>query len=115
MRGSPVNEPRLTETGDGRWLLEGELNFSSVLEVLGTPFTRSTAGREIQIDLQGVTRVDSAGLALLVEWQRESERVGKAITFIHVPEQLLAIASLCGLDEILSFKAGMEKKSDDKQ
>ena len=115
MRGSPVNEPRLTETGDGRWSLEGELNFSSVLEVLGTSFTDSTAGREIQIDLKGVTRVDSAGLALLVEWQRESERAGKAITFINVPEQLLAIASLCGLDEILSFKAGKGKISDDKQ
>jgi phospholipid transport system transporter-binding protein len=115
MWGSPVNEPRLTETGDGRWLLEGELNFSSVLEVLGAPFTGSTAGREIQVDLKGVTRVDSAGLALLVEWQRESERAGKAITFIHVPEQLLAIASLCGLEEILSFKAGKGKKSDDKQ
>ncbi len=110
-----MNEPRLTETGNGRWLLEGELNFSSVLEVPGTPFTGLTAGREIQVDLKGVTRTDSAGLALLLEWQRESERVGKAITFIHVPEQLLAIASLCGLDEILSFQAGKEKKSDDKQ
>jgi phospholipid transport system transporter-binding protein len=104
-----VNEPHLAETGNGRWLLEGELNFSTVLEVLEAPFTSLTDSRDIQVDLKGVTRVDSAGLALLVEWQRESERAGKAITFIHVPEQLLAIASLCGLDEILSFKAGKEK------
>jgi phospholipid transport system transporter-binding protein len=99
-----VTEPRLTEAGNGSWVLEGDLNFSSVLAVLEPPPTALTGNREIQVDLKGVSRADSAGLALLLEWQRESERAGKAITFTHVPEQLLAISRLCGLDEILSFK-----------
>ncbi len=100
-----MTEPRLTEAGNGCWLLEGELNFSSVLGVLELSLTDLTGSQEIQVDLKGVTRADSAGLALLLEWLRESERAGKAITFTNVPEQLLAISRLCGLDEILSFKS----------
>lgn len=99
-----MTEPRLTEAGNGSWLLEGDLNFSSVPVMLEPPPTALTGNREIQVDLKGVTRADSAGLALLLEWLRESERAGKTITFTHVPEQLLAISRLCGLDEILSFK-----------
>jgi len=99
-----LTEPRLTETGNGGWLLEGDLNFSSVSAMLQSSPTAVTGSQEIRIDLKGVSRADSAGLALLLEWLRTSERAGKAITFTHVPEQLLAISRLCGLDEILSFK-----------
>lgn len=99
-----MTDPRLTETDNGDWLLEGDLNFSSVSAVLRSLPTAVTGNREIQVDLMGVTRADSAGLALLLEWLREAERAGRAITFIHVPKQLLAISRLCGLDEILSFK-----------
>lgn len=106
-----MTEPRLTKTGNGNWLLEGDLNFSSVLEVLHSPPTALTGSREIQVDLKGVTRADSAGLALLLEWLRESERAGKAITFTHAPEQLLAISRLCGLDEILSFNKQVSQTS----
>jgi len=92
------------KAGNGRWLLEGELGFATVLAVLESSAKGLTGSRDIQVDLKGITRADSAGLALLVEWLRESERAGKVITFTNVPEQLLAIARLCGLDEILSFQ-----------
>ena len=94
----------LTEAGDGHWLLQGELSFASVPAILKSSAKGFMVSREIEVDLQGVTRADSAGLVLLIEWLRESERVGKVVTFINVPKQLLAIARLCGLDEILSFK-----------
>jgi len=109
-----VAEPTLIETAKGRWLLEGDLSFSSAPAMLKLSARGLTVSREIQVDLQGVTRADSAGLALLVEWLRESERAGKVITFTNVPEQLLAIAVLCGLDEILSFKSNRDKQSDDR-
>ncbi len=90
--------------GKGHWLLEGDLSFSSVPAVLKSSKKDFADSREVQVDLRGVTRADSAGLALLVEWLRESERAGRVITFTNVPQQLLAIARLCGLDGILSFK-----------
>jgi len=48
-----------------------------------------------------VTRSDSAGLALLIEWLRESERYGKSVTFLNMPAQMQSISRLCGLDGIL--------------
>ncbi len=89
--------------GGGHWLLEGELDFTTVPSVLrhAGADMRGLAG--IRVDLKGVTRADSAGLALLVEWLRESERAGTPISFINIPVQLLSIARVCGLEKILSL------------
>lgn len=99
-------ESGLANAGDGRWLLKGELSFSSVPALLEDSATAMAGSHEILVDLKGVHRADSAGLALLVAWLREAERNGRVISFVNVPEQLLAIARLCGLVEILSFQDG---------
>ena len=96
-------EARLTVNSDGCWLLEGELGFASVPAILAHPGADITGTAAVEVDLKGVTRADSAGLALLVEWLRESERAGQQIAFVNVPPQLLSIARVCGLDGILSL------------
>ena len=93
----------LVENGAGRWLLQGELDFESVPAVLRHAGARMLGKDRLEVDLKAVTRADSAGLALLVEWLRESETAGNEIVFINVPPQLLSIARVCGLDEILSL------------
>ncbi len=65
-------------------------------------------GAEAVVDLAGVDRIDSAGLALLVEWLRQAKRKGIAIHFRNIPARMLAIATVCGLEQILpesAFKA----------
>ena len=89
---------RVGETG---WLLSGELNFETVPALLQHRGVQMEAGKNLTVDLSEVTRVDSAGLALMIEWLRESERKDLDMTFTSVPEQLLSIARVCGLDEIL--------------
>ena len=96
-------EARLTVNDAGHWLLEGDLVFASVPAILAHPGADLGGTAAIDVDLKGVTRADSAGLALLVEWLRESEQAGQRIAFINVPPQLLSIARVCGLDEILSL------------
>ncbi|MGD2137215.1 MAG: STAS domain-containing protein [Gammaproteobacteria bacterium] len=96
-------EAQLRDLGNGRWLLQGELGFDTVLAVLEHAGADMTDAGEIEVDLRGVTRADSAGLALLIEWLRESERRGNRIAFVNVPVQLMSIARVCGLDEILSL------------
>jgi len=98
-----VAEARLTVNGGGRWLLEGELGFATVPDILAHPGADIAAAPAIEVDLRGVTRADSAGLALLVAWLRESERAGQRIAFVNVPPQLLSIARVCGLDGILAL------------
>lgn len=93
--------PRIEETGHGSWMLAGELSFSTVPALMDGMDIKSADRNCISIDLGGVTRSDSAGLALLVEWLRESERLGKTITFLNMPVQMQSIARVCGLEGIL--------------
>ena len=96
-------DAQLVENGDGSWLLQGELGYMSVPSVLQHAGVNMLGKERITVDLKGVTRADSAGLALLVEWLRESENAGNSIEFVNVPTQLLSIARVCGLEEILSL------------
>jgi phospholipid transport system transporter-binding protein len=96
-----MSEPRLEEIGHGSWKLAGDLSFSTVPGLRTALDISSTSRPRISIDLAGVTRSDSAGLALLIEWLREAERLGKLITFMNMPAQMQSISHLCGLDGIL--------------
>jgi phospholipid transport system transporter-binding protein len=97
-----MTEPRLENAGDGDWRLTGDLVFGSVSGLLKEVGSRFSGEDTIRIDLAGVTRADSAGLALLVEWLRESERRNKTIHFLNMPEQMRSIARVCGLERILA-------------
>jgi phospholipid transport system transporter-binding protein len=92
---------RFTERGSGDWLLEGDLDFYTVPEVLAQARDCGAGAGAIRVDLKGVNRADSAGLALLLEWLRRAERHGCEISFVNVPEQLMSIARVCGLEGIL--------------
>ena len=54
------------------------------------------------MNLGEVTRVDSAGLALLLEWLRLARSEGRAMRFTALPDKLLAIARLSGVDGLLT-------------
>lgn len=99
-----MDDAQLVENGDGSWLLQGELDFMSVPALLQHAGMNMLGRELVTVDLKGVTRADSAGLALLVEWLRESESAGNRIEFVNVPAQLLSIARVCGLEQILSLK-----------
>jgi phospholipid transport system transporter-binding protein len=92
---------RFTERDSGDWLLEGELDFFTVPGVLAQARDCDAGTGAIRVDLKGVSRADSAGLALLLEWLRRAERQGCEISFVNVPEQLMSIARVCGLEGIL--------------
>ena len=98
-----MTDAQLVENEDGSWLLQGELDFDSVLSVLQHAGVNMLGKSPRRVDLKGVSRADSAGLALLVEWLRESEIAGNSIEFVNVPAQLLSIARVCGLDDILAL------------
>ncbi|MGD2055761.1 MAG: STAS domain-containing protein [Gammaproteobacteria bacterium] len=97
-----MTEPRLDNAGNGDWRLSGDLVFGNVAGLLKEVGSRFAGEDTIRVDLAGVTRADSAGLALLVEWLRESERRDKSIRFLNMPEQMRSIARVCGLDRILT-------------
>lgn len=96
----------LTLTDDGRFHLTGELSFQTVPNFYSANrdlFKR--ADRDLHIDLDGVSRADSAGIALLIEWQRQAQQQSRTISFYNIPSQLLAIARLSGVETILNLSS----------
>ena len=93
--------PLLAPRGDDRIALQGELNLAStpaLWEESRRLFERRTPR---WIDLAEVSRSDSAGVALLVEWLRLARQNSQEIAFINVPPQMQAIIQATGLDEVL--------------
>ena len=93
---------QLKEADDGRLLVSGELSMATVPGLLRQAHWQA-GDAEICIDLQGVERADSAGVALLVEWQRTARQQQRNIRFQSIPPQMLAIARLSGVDELLAL------------
>ena len=101
--------PADIEIEDGRIRLVGELSFETVPEILGqTPrlFSASAEGGPIEVDLRDVSRSDSAGLALLIEWHRLACRQRRPIRFHNVPGQILAFARVSHLENLLESEPG---------
>jgi phospholipid transport system transporter-binding protein len=93
--------PALTSTGPGHLDLSGPLVFATAGELLIASRKMFAGSSGISIDLGSVTKIDSAGLALLLEWLRWGQAERRAVTFTALPEKLLAIARLSGVEEML--------------
>lgn len=77
------------------WYLTGELSF----ETVGTLARQIPDKKQLPlVDLSQVTRSDSAGLAFLIELIKQNE----AIRFQHIPQQLLSLATVTGVEDLLA-------------
>ncbi len=98
-------EARIVPEGDACLRLEGELSFATVpgLEQRGAEMLRRCAD-EVVVDLAGVRRADSAGLALLVAWLRHARRQGRRLRFRRMPAQMRAMARVSDLEGVLPLE-----------
>ena len=97
------------ERRDARtYCVQGPLTFGSVSDLWSESRGLFAAGESISIDLSQVSHTDSAGLALLVEWLRETAMRGGRLEFSNFPAQLLAIASASNLERLLGVQQGTE-------
>ena len=87
----------LTRNGKRSWLLEGELTVDVVSKVLNI-CPEADKKEVVTIDLSGVTRGDSAGLSLLIEWMALARKKGGVIRYIKLPSDFARLADVCGLD-----------------
>lgn len=99
-----AEEARFAAQGDGRFAVSGALTFYTV-PGLYEQDTRALlqASGPIAIDLGDVSRADSAGLALLVEWLRRAHENGLPVRYVNVPEQVRSLARVNGLSGALRF------------
>ncbi|MCG6896207.1 MAG: STAS domain-containing protein [Thiocapsa sp.] len=96
-----MTDGRLTQLGEGRFRLEGALNFGTVsrLAASGRELLRREAS--VDIDLGGVESANSAGLALLLEWMDLARASGARLSYRNLPESLVRIAAVSNLDSLL--------------
>lgn len=92
----------LKKTGQGGFAVIGEIGFSTASRLLAISTQLFDAGADITIDLSGVTRADSAGLAILLEWLDIAKQKNMTVNYRAIPEQILAIARTSGIDEIFA-------------
>lgn len=52
-------------------------------------------------DLAAVTAVDSSGIAVIFGWLREAQRQGKTVRISHPPQDLLSLAEVYGVTDLL--------------
>lgn len=91
----------LHDLGEGHFTLNGEMTFETAERILMAseePFEQHT---RIEVDLEGVTRADSAGLALLLEWITWANHTVREIRFLSMPERVLAIARTTEVEQLL--------------
>ena len=90
----------LAGLGQGRWTLSGDLLFDNAANLLDEGAAAFGADARAEIDLSQVGRVDSAGLALLVEWSVAARSSGRTVTYRNVPQLL---GDLAGISDLAQF------------
>ena len=86
---------------DGQFALTGVLSFQTVPAVWRQGLNMFEGDQDIHLDLKNVSRSDSAGLVLLIEWLRHLRNQDRDFSFTNVPQQMLAIARVSSLDKQL--------------
>jgi phospholipid transport system transporter-binding protein len=84
--------------------LNGELSFETIPGVLAESAeyaARSDLPERLTIDFAAITGVDSSAVALLLEWRRQALRRGKTLIFANLPANLMALAELYGVAELI--------------
>lgn len=93
----------------GQACLGGPLTFETCTRLYHSMERRLQSGETVkQIDLSAVSTADSAGLALLLEWQANSKLSGNSLTLTGAPEGLLQLAKLCEAVELLELSGREE-------
>lgn len=87
--------------GAGLYQVSGPLSYATAAGVAERAAAVIRAGQTVTFDLAGVQAVDSAALALVVEWLRVGHSRGVEVRLRSVPEALRDLARVYGCDELL--------------
>ncbi len=94
----------ISEPSAGRVVVTGPLTFATAREArqLGLLVLEGSRAERIIVDCSGVTRADSAGLAVLLEWLAWGRRKSRPILLQRLPASIIAIARISEVDGLIS-------------
>ena len=85
-------------------MLAGALNLANMSRLLAETaayIAQPTLPEALVIDFAEVTDVDSSGVALLLHWRREAQRLNKPLRYVHLPPNLASLAELYSVNEMI--------------
>ncbi|HVS75490.1 MAG TPA: STAS domain-containing protein [Steroidobacteraceae bacterium] len=90
-------------TSPGRFAARGALTFANARSARseGLHALRTSAARDLEVDCGGIARSDSAGLAVLLDWMAVMKKEGRPLRFANLPQGLLAVGRISGVEEML--------------
>jgi phospholipid transport system transporter-binding protein len=95
-----TEEKAQLDASNDRWTVSGSLTMDSASELLRTSAACALPDAGI-VDLAGVDRVDSAGVAVLLAWKRRAAADARPLVFAGVPASMTSLAQLYGVEELL--------------
>lgn len=85
--------------------LSGALTFSTAARAFAEGVRALAMGAQTRLDLGGVTRADSAGLACVLGLAAAASHAGRQLGVVHWPEGLRALAAVCDVETLLDQPA----------
>lgn len=84
--------------------LEGAVTLDTVPGLVDVVAEHLRQGVSV-VDFNAVTEVDSAAVALALEWLRQAGRAGKGLRLANLPASMQNLAKLYGVSELLQSAA----------
>lgn len=81
-------------------VIEGALTLDTVPGLIAAAGEHFRQGADV-VDFAAVTEVDSAAVALALEWVRQAERANVALRLVNLPASMQTLAKLYGVSELL--------------
>jgi phospholipid transport system transporter-binding protein len=81
-------------------VLEGALTLHTVPGLAGAVGEHLRQGAR-EVDFRAVTDVDSAAVALALEWLRQAAENGTGLRLVNLPDAMKNLAKLYGVSELL--------------
>ena len=92
---------RLDRATPGTLGISGVLSFDTAAAALAAIVTALAAEPVTRLDLAGVERSDSAGLACVLAVQAEARRLARPLSVGNMPAGMRALAQVCEVDALV--------------
>ena len=93
---------QIDQRADGMVFIRGSLKFDTVKALCHSIDFSQYSGRQVRVDLSDVDGIDSAGVALCVDWVSQAVKEGVQIEFQKAPDQMLRLASMNQLENLFA-------------
>ncbi|SRR5579883_2237234 len=80
--------------------VSGDINFTTAVSLWQESLPLISRSPRLAFDFSRVTTLNSAALALLLEWIKYAKRAGKKISFTGLSPQLLSLADAAGVAKL---------------